>query len=57
VPPGTGKTLIAAEAARRLGSQGKKVLLICFTEALAHWLRSEIKQRPDSRLGYQAVRG
>jgi superfamily I DNA and RNA helicase len=40
--PGTGKTLIAAEAARRLGSQGKKVLLICFTEALAHWLRSEI---------------
>ncbi len=40
--PGTGKTLIAAEAARRLGIHGKRVLLICFTEALAHWLRSEI---------------
>jgi superfamily I DNA/RNA helicase len=41
-PPGTGKTLVAAEAARRLGKQGKQVLLVCFTEALAHWLRREI---------------
>jgi hypothetical protein len=40
--PGTGKTLIAAEAAARLRNEGKRVLLICFTEALAHWLRSQI---------------
>lgn len=40
--PGTGKTLIAAEAARRLRNEGKRVVVVCFTEALARWLRSEL---------------
>jgi superfamily I DNA and RNA helicase len=40
--PGSGKTLIAAEAARRLASDGSRVLFICFTEPLSKWLRSLI---------------
>jgi hypothetical protein len=35
---GTGKTLIAMEAARRLSSTGKKVLLLCFNSALNRFL-------------------
>jgi plasmid maintenance system killer protein len=50
---GTGKTLIACEAARRLGSQGKRVLLVCFTEALAHWLRSQIN---SDKIGVWAIK-
>jgi hypothetical protein len=39
---GTGKTILAREAAVRFASGGKRVLLLCFTEALAMWLRSQI---------------
>ncbi len=39
---GTGKTWIAQEAARRMAAKGKRVLLVCFTEALGHWLRQEL---------------
>ncbi len=35
---GSGKTLLAAEAARRLAADGKKVLLLCFTAPLGKWL-------------------
>jgi hypothetical protein len=38
---GTGKTILAHASARRLAEQGRKVLLLCFTEALAHWLSGE----------------
>jgi hypothetical protein len=39
---GTGKTIIAREAAMRFAADGGKVLLLCFTDALAVWLRSQI---------------
>ena len=38
-PAGTGKTLLALEAARRGHAAGRRVLLLCFTRALAEWLR------------------
>jgi len=37
---GSGKTLLAREAAVRLAARGKKVLYLCYTDALAHWLRA-----------------
>lgn len=37
---GTGKTVIAAEKARRLAAQGKRVLLLCFNRPLADHLAS-----------------
>ncbi len=39
---GTGKTLIAAEAARRAAADGKKVLLLCFTQPLRKWLATRL---------------
>ena len=36
---GTGKTLLAREAACRFALKGERVLLLCFTNALAQWLR------------------
>ena len=35
---GTGKTLLAMEVAQREAAKGKRVLLLCFTEALAAFL-------------------
>jgi hypothetical protein len=35
---GSGKTLLAREAARRHAAAGRRVLVLTFTEALAHWL-------------------
>ncbi len=35
---GTGKTLVAMEKARRLASEGKRVLLLCFNKLLAEFL-------------------
>ena len=40
-PAGTGKTLLALEAARRGHAAGRRVLLLCFTRALAEWLREQ----------------
>jgi hypothetical protein len=39
---GTGKTLLAREAACRFAGKGERVLLLCFTNALAQWLRQTI---------------
>lgn len=39
---GTGKTLIARETALRQAARGKRVLLLCFTDALSHWLAETI---------------
>lgn len=36
---GTGKTLIAKEAARRFGTEGRKVLLLCFNKFLFLYLK------------------
>jgi len=40
---GTGKTLLAMEMAQREASKGKRVLLLCFTEALAAFLGECLK--------------
>jgi len=40
---GTGKTLLAREAAVRAAATGKRALLLCFTEALAHWLAEGLR--------------
>jgi hypothetical protein len=39
---GSGKTLLAAEAARRHASSGKKVLVLCFTQPLRKWLAARL---------------
>jgi hypothetical protein len=39
---GSGKTLLAAEAARRHASDGKRVLLLCFTQPLRKWLEARL---------------
>ena len=38
---GTGKTLLARETAIRQAAKGRRVLLLCFTDALSHWLSKE----------------
>jgi len=40
---GTGKTLLALEATRRLASEGKRPLLLCFTAALGVWLARQLE--------------
>lgn len=40
-PAGTGKTVLALEAARREAIRGQRVLLVCFNQLLADWLRHE----------------
>lgn len=40
---GTGKTLLAREKALRQAARGNRVLLLCFTDALSHWLKETIK--------------
>jgi len=47
---GSGKTMIAAEKARRLAGQGKRVLLTCFNENLADWLRQGDFVRPSMEI-------
>ena len=41
---GTGKTLIATEKARRLASEGKSVLLLCYNILLASHLKRSVKK-------------
>jgi len=43
-PAGTGKTLMARETALREARQGKRVLFLCYTEALAAFLRACLKE-------------
>lgn len=42
---GTGKTILAREAALRFAASGNRVIFLCFTEALAVWLGSQIGSR------------
>lgn len=51
---GTGKTLLAREAALRFAAEGKRVLLVCFTAALAHWVREQTRA---AGLAVETVRG
>lgn len=41
---GSGKTIIAREAAIKKASEGKRVLYLCYTDALAQWLRSNLEE-------------
>jgi hypothetical protein len=41
---GSGKTLIAREAALKMAAQGRRVLYLCFTDALAGWLRPTLAE-------------
>ena len=47
---GTGKTLLACEAALREARQGKRVLFLCYTEALAAFLAVCLKE-PTLKVG------
>ena len=52
-PAGTGKTLLAREAALRETRQGKRVLFLCYTDALSAFLNTCLK---ESGLTVGAVR-
>lgn len=41
---GSGKTLLAREAALCMAAEGKRVRLLCFTDALAKWLAESVKR-------------
>ena len=43
---GSGKTVMALKKARMLAEKGKNVLLLCFNQMLAEYLRKEIKDCP-----------
>lgn len=43
---GTGKTLLALEEARRLGAEGRSVLLVCYNRQLADWLQGAVADSP-----------
>jgi len=43
---GSGKTVIAVDHAIRLADQGKKVLLLCYNEALGKKLARQVKKHP-----------
>jgi len=49
---GTGKTLIAKEAARRFGTDGRKVLFLCFNKFLYLYLK---KQYPYENVTYYNI--
>lgn len=42
--PGTGKTLLAVAEARRLATEGNRVLLACFNTLLAQWLNEAYEE-------------
>ncbi|WP_100500812.1 NERD domain-containing protein [Geodermatophilus chilensis] len=49
---GSGKTWLAVEKARRLGAEGQRVALMCYSRGLAEFLRRRVeklpkRQRPD----------
>ena len=43
-PAGTGKTMLAVEAARRAAVAGRRVLLLCASQALGRWLADETRE-------------
>lgn len=44
---GTGKTLLAMQHAKKLASQGRRTLLVCFNRALADFLKHEAQDIED----------
>jgi len=47
-PAGTGKTVLALDSARREAIAGKRVLYLCSSEALSHWLATQMDSTPES---------
>ncbi len=45
---GTGKTMLALEKAKRLASDGKKVLVLCFNSPLAAYLQRSLSEFEDA---------
>lgn len=43
---GSGKTMVALEGARRMGSRGKKVLMLCYSSNLAAHFASSVSGQP-----------
>ena len=43
---GSGKTIMAIKKANRLAAQNKKVLLLCFNQMLAKYLKKSVKNEP-----------
>lgn len=41
--PGTGKTLVAIEAARRLESSGKRILIVTFNNRLSEYIQQQVQ--------------
>ena len=50
---GTGKTVLAYSMALRLAERGQKVLFLCFTLALEHWL---VEQTSNPNLTVRAIK-
>lgn len=46
---GTGKTWLALEQAKRLGKQGERVALVCYSRGLARWFERETATWPSSQ--------
>ena len=44
---GSGKTMLAVQKARQLAHRGARVLLTCYNQHLAHWLRSNFVPPED----------
>jgi hypothetical protein len=58
---GTGKTLLARHAALRMAQEGRRTLLLCYTEPLARWLAEGARHpaltvMPVKRFAVQLVR-
>ena len=58
---GTGKTVLAREAALRMAAQGKRVLVLCYTDALASGLAMDmvhpnLKAAPIRRLAVELLK-
>lgn len=47
---GTGKTMLALELARRLASEGRRVLLACFNRELGLWLETRAKETASGHI-------
>ena len=45
-PAGTGKSMLAREKARRLATEGRRTLLVCFNQPLARILADELADSP-----------
>lgn len=48
---GTGKTVLALESARRLAESGKRTLLVCYNQPLAHFFSRALRDQQNLEIG------